>query len=306
MIDLVVVGSIALDSVKTPFGDVKDVLGGAATYSSVAASIFCKPGIVGVVGEDFPREHIDFLKKRNIVTEGLEVAEGKTFRWGGYYEYDMNQAHTTNTELNVLSTFKPKVPKSYLGTKYLFLANIDPVLQLDVLSQFKKEKGKAKFVALDTMNFWISTKKKELMDVVSKVNLLLINDAEARQLMGTTNLVKAARGLLKSGPDAVIIKKGEHGALLFTDTDGMCFSAPGYPLEDVKDPTGAGDSFAGGLMGYLASTDDTSVENMKKGVVYGSAIASYDTEDFSLNKLKKITRADVAERYKAFERLVEF
>ena len=300
MVDLVVVGSIALDSMKTPFGDVKDVLGEAATYSSVAASIFCKPGIVGVVGADFPREHIDFLKKRNIVTEGLEVSEGKTFRWGGYYEYDMNQAHTTNTELNVLSTFKPKVPKSYLGTKYLFLANIDPVLQLDVLSQFKK----TKFVALDTMNFWISTKKKELMDVVAKVNLLLINDAEARQLMGTTNLVKAARGLLKCGPDAVIIKKGEHGALLFTD--GICFSAPGYPLEDVKDPTGAGDSFAGGLMGYLASTDDTSVENMKKGVVYGSAIASYDTEDFSLNKLKKITRADVNDRYKAFEKLVEF
>ncbi|MFH1126893.1 MAG: PfkB family carbohydrate kinase [archaeon] len=300
MVDLVVVGSIALDSVKTPFGDVKDILGGAATYSSVAASIFCRPGLVGVVGEDFPREHIDFLNKRNIATDGLEVVPGKTFRWSGYYEFDMNQAHTTDTQLNVFSSFRPKIPPKYLEAKYLFLANIDPVLQLDVFLQLKN----AKFVALDTMNFWISTKRDELMKIIGKVNLLLINDAEARQLMNTPNLVRAARMLLKVGPDAVIIKKGEHGALLFTD--GMCFSAPAYPLEDLKDPTGAGDSFAGGIMGYLASTDDVSVENMRKAIIYGSSIASFNAEDFSLNKLKKITRDDILKRYKEFERLVEF
>ncbi|MFH1432236.1 MAG: PfkB family carbohydrate kinase [archaeon] len=300
MVDLVVVGSIALDSVKTPFGDVKDILGGAATYSSVAASIFCRPGLVGVVGEDFPREHIDFLNKRNIATDGLEVVPGKTFRWSGYYEFDMNQAHTTDTQLNVFSSFRPKIPPKYLEAKYLFLANIDPVLQLDVFLQLKN----AKFVALDTMNFWISTKRDELMKIIGKVNLLLINDAEARQLMNTPNLVRAARMLLKVGPDAVIIKKGEHGALLFTD--GMCFSAPAYPLEDLKDPTGAGDSFAGGIMGYLASTDDVSVENMRKAIIFGSSIASFNAEDFSLNKLKKITRDDILKRYKEFERLVEF
>ncbi len=300
MIDLVVVGSIALDSVKTPFGEVKEILGGAATYSSVAASIFCSPGLVGVVGKDFPKEHIEFLNKRKIATDGLSVADGKTFRWSGYYEFDMNQAHTTNTELNVFSSFSPKIPKNYLESKYLFLANIDPVLQIEVMSQLKN----AKLVALDTMNFWIETKKQELLDIISKVNLLLINDAEARELMNTPNLVQAARMLLKKGPDAVIIKKGEHGALLFTD--GMCFCAPGYPLEEVKDPTGAGDSFAGGLMGYLASTDDTTVENIKKAVIYGSAIASFNAEDFSLNKLKKITKSDADKRYKEFEKLVEF
>ncbi len=300
MIDLVVVGSIALDSVKTPFGEVKEILGGAATYSSVAASIFCSPGLVGVVGKDFPEEHIEFLNKRKIATDGLSVADGKTFRWSGYYEFDMNQAHTTNTELNVFSSFSPKIPKNYLESKYLFLANIDPLLQIEVMSQLKN----TKLVALDTMNFWIETKKHDLMNIISKVNLLLINDAEARELMNTPNLVQAARMLLKKGPTAVIIKKGEHGALLFTD--GMCFCAPGYPLEEVKDPTGAGDSFAGGLMGYLAGTDDTTVENIKKAVIYGSAIASFNAEDFSLNKLKKITKEDASKRYKEFEKLVEF
>lgn len=300
MVDLVVVGSIALDSVKTPFGDVKDILGGAATYSSVAASIFCTPGLVGVVGEDFPREYIDFLNKRNIATDGLEVVEGKTFRWSGYYEFDMNQAHTTDTQLNVFSSFRPKIPAKYLEAKYLFLANIDPVLQFDVFECMKS----AKFVALDTMNFWISTKRDDLMKIIRKVNLLLINDAEARQLMDTPNLVHAARMLLKEGPDAVIIKKGEHGALLFTD--GMCFSAPAYPLEDLKDPTGAGDSFAGGIMGYLASTDDVSVKNIRKAIIFGSSIASFNAEDFSLNKLKKITKDDISKRYKEFERLVDF
>ncbi len=300
MIDLVVVGSIALDSVKTPFGEVKEILGGAATYSSVAASIFCSPGLVGVVGKDFPKEHIEFLNKRKIATDGLSVADGKTFRWSGYYEFDMNQAHTTNTELNVFSSFSPKIPKNYLESKYLFLANIDPLLQIEVMSQLKN----TKLVALDTMNFWIETKKHDLMDIISKVNLLLINDAEARELMNTPNLVQAARMLLKKGPNAVIIKKGEHGALLFTDS--MCFCAPGYPLEQVKDPTGAGDSFAGGLMGYLAGTGDTSVENIKKAVIYGSAIASFNAEDFSLNKLKKITKEDADKRYKEFEKLVEF
>lgn len=300
MIDLVVVGSVALDSVKTPFGEAKEILGGAATYSSVAASIFCRPGLVGVVGKDFPKEHIEFLNKRKIATDGLTIADGKTFRWSGYYEYDMNQAHTTNTELNVFSTFRPNIPQSYLESRYLFLANIDPVLQNDVRKQFKN----VKLTALDTMNFWIETKKKELMNIISKVNLLLINDAEARELMKTPNLVQAARMLLKKGPSAVIIKKGEHGALLFTD--GMCFCAPGYPLEEVKDPTGAGDSFAGALMGYLAGTDDTSIENIKKAVIYGSAIASFNAEDFSLDKLKKIAKNDADIRYHEFEKLVKF
>ncbi len=300
MVDLVVVGSIALDSVKTPFGDVKDILGGAATYSSVAASIFCKPGLVGVVGKDFPDEHLKFLRARNIETCGLSVADGKTFRWSGYYEFDMNQAHTTDTQLNVFSSFKPKIPDAYLGAKYLFLANIDPVLQMDVLRQFKD----LELVALDTMNFWIETKKKELLEIISKVDVLLINDAEARQLMDTPNLVRAARMLLKRGPSAVVIKKGEHGALLFTD--GVCFFAPAYPLEDLKDPTGAGDSFAGGLMGYLASSGDVSFENMKRAVIYGSAVASFNAEDFSLDRLREIGMKDVSGRYKEFEKLVEF
>ncbi len=260
MVDLVVVGSVALDSVKTPFGDVKDILGGAATYSSVAASIFCRPGLVGVVGKDFPSEHLEFLRAKNIETSGLSVAEGKTFRWSGYYEFDMNQAHTTDTQLNVFSSFKPKIPDAYLGAKYL--------------------------------------------SVISKVDVLLINDAEARQLMDTPNLVHAARMLLKRGPRAVVIKKGEHGALLFTD--GVCFFAPAYPLEDLKDPTGAGDSFAGGLMGYLASSGDVSFENMKRAVIYGSAVASFNAEDFSLDRLREIGMKDVSGRYKEFEKLVEF
>ena len=295
-IDLVVIGSVALDSVKTPFGKSDYSLGGAASYACVAASMFSRPGMVGIVGSDFPKEHIDFFKTKGIDLEGLVNADGKTFHWGGYYEYDMNQAHTTNTELNVFADFKPHLTKNYKKTKFLFLANILPSLQLNALKQMDG----SPFVAMDTMNLWIENNKENM----KHIDLVLINDAEARQLCETPNLILAAKSILKLGPKAVIIKKGEHGAMLFTD--GVYFSAPAYPLETVRDPTGAGDSFAGGIMGYLAKTKDTSIENIKRAIIYGSAIASFNAEGFGLQNLKKITIDDIEKRYKEFENLVDF
>jgi len=299
MVELVVMGSVALDTVKTPFGSVKDALGGAAVYSSVAASVFTEVGILGVVGNDFPETHVEMLRQRGINVDGLETREGKTFRWDGYYEYDMNQAHTKETQLNVFADFKPKIPQKYMDADYLFLANIDPELQLETLRKINPS-----FAAMDTMNYWIETKKDDLLKVMENVDMMMINDAEARQLMKTHNLIKAARGILDIGPMAVVIKKGEHGALLFTKNEH--FSAAAYPLEDVADPTGAGDSFAGGLMGYLANTKDTSVINLRKAVVYGSAIASYNAEGFSLVKLKKITNEDVEKMYLDITKIISF
>lgn len=301
MSNVLILGSIALDSLKTPFGTRKDVLGGSVSYASVASSLFSNTNIVGVIGDDFPQQHIELLESKGVNTEGLEKAAGKTFRWDGYYEYDMNQAHTVDTQLNVFADFAPKIPESYKSSEFVFLANIHPALQLNILEQLNKPK----FVMLDTMNLWIDTTKDALLKVISKVDLMLLNDAEARQLCETPNLVEAANKILKLGPSYVIIKKGEHGALLFSQT-GEIFAAPAFPLETIKDPTGAGDTFAGGFIGYLSSCGEINFEQMKKAVVVGSALASYTAEDFSLDKLKTVNCKDLCARYCAFEKLSGF
>ncbi|MEN6372327.1 MAG: PfkB family carbohydrate kinase [Armatimonadota bacterium] len=298
---LLIVGSVALDSVKTPLGQVDNALGGAAVYSSVAASFFTPSMVVGVVGEDFPKAHIDFLSSRGVDTAGIQVQPGKSFRWGGSYEFDLNQAHTLFTELNVFADFKPVIPEAYKSAEYVFLANIDPDLQLQVLDQVKNPK----FVACDTMNFWIENKKDSLLEVLKRVNLSFMNDAEARQLIGTGSLVKAASEIQKLGPKTVVIKKGEHGAMMFNGNN-MCFVAPSYPLEEVVDPTGAGDSFAGGFLGYLAHTGEISDRNIRKAIICGSTIASYNVEGFSLNKMKELTPQDISDRYNEFSELVLF
>lgn len=300
MVDVVISGTVALDSIRTPFGEARDVLGGSAVYSSVAARAFAHAGVVSVVGEDFPKKHLGLLKKLGVDTGGIEVMAGDTFRWSGFYEYDMNQAHTLDTRLNVLAAFDPKVPDAYRAAKYLFLANTDPEVQMRVYRQMEKPG----LVMMDTMNFWIAQKKDALARMIGLVDVLVLNDAEARQYWDSPSLVHAGRSFLGMGPKAVIIKKGEHGALMFTD--GSCFSAPAYPLEKLVDPTGAGDSFAGGFIGWLARTEDLSPRNLRKAVVFGSAIASYDAEDFSLGRLKTITRDDIFNRYMMFQDIVSF
>ena len=299
---LVIVGSVALDNVETPFGTGEKVLGGAACYASVTASYLTDDiYLVGVVGGDFPEEHIKFLKSRNINLDGLEVIkEGKTFHWKGKYEDNLNQAFTLDTQLNVFEKFQPKLPGKYKDADFVFLANIDPPLQLDVLKQVKKPK----FTACDTMNLWIEHKKDEVLEVIKNTNLVLINDAEAKQLCETHSLPDAAKKLLDMGPIAIVIKKGEHGVLLFTKD--FVFGLPAFPLETVKDPTGAGDSFAGGMMGYLARKRKITPKTLKKALVYGSVMASYNVEDFSLERLKRLKNIDVEWRYDAFRRLTNF
>jgi sugar/nucleoside kinase (ribokinase family) len=297
---VLIVGSIALDSIKTPLGEVNDALGGAAVYSSVAASFFAPVMVVGVVGDDFPREHLQFLESRGIDIRGVKVERGKSFRWGGSYEYDLNHAHTIFTELNVFANFKPVIPDVYRDCKFVFLANIDPELQLEVLNQVKSPT----LTACDTMNFWIENKRDALLEVLKRVDVAFMNDAEARQLIGTGSLVKAAMQVREMGPKYVVIKKGEHGAVMFCN--GICFAAPSYPLEEVVDPTGAGDSFAGGFIGYLAGTGDVSESSIRKAVICGSTMASYNVEGFSLERLKTLTGREVLERYKAFREMVRF
>lgn len=299
MADPVILGTVALDSLETPFGKVKDALGGSACYASIAASFFSKPGILSIIGKDFPQHHIRFLNDRGINTSGITIGE-KTFRWQGFYEFDMNEAKTIKTELNALESYKVNVPEDYKGAKYVFLANIDPELQLEVINAVKKPE----LIVMDTMNFWIDHKKEQLLEAIGRADVLIINDAEARQLFNTTNLVKAANAALKLHTKAVIIKKGEHGALLFTGHKH--FSAPGYPLENIKDPTGCGDCFGGAFTGYLAKTNDLSEANMRKAVIYGSIIASYNAEDFSVGRLKSINNKDIEQRYKEFKDIREF
>ncbi len=297
--DTIIIGTIGLDDIKTPFGAVKGVLGGSATYASLAASLFTKPGIVAVAGDDFPKEHLEMFRKKGIDLEGLEK-KGKTFRWQGKYEFDMNEAKTLKTDLNSLMDFKAKLPDKYKKAKYVFLGNIDPELQMHVIKQLKNPE----VIILDTMNFWISGKKEKLLEVIGKVNILLINDGEARQLFRTTNLVKAANQALKLGPEIVIIKKGEHGSLMFTKD--AHFNAPGYPLEDVKDPTGCGDSFGGTLMGYIAKTKSLDQKNIRKGIVYASSVASFNAEDFSTKKLESLKIKDVQSRFEQLREIREF
>jgi len=297
---LLVVGSVAFDSVQTPFGKVENVLGGSATYFSTAASFFTEVALVAIVGEDFPEEHITFLKSRKIDLTGLERTRGKTFRWKGEYGYQLNEAKTLDTQLNVFQSFKPKLPETYKDHEIVFLANIDPDLQRDVLSQVRKPK----LVACDTMNFWIEKKKSSLLKTLKLVDILIINEGEARELSGEPNLVKAAKKIRAEGPKTLIIKRGEYGSLLFTNHS--IFNAPAYPLESVFDPTGAGDSFAGGFMGYLAQTKKFSTADMRQAVIFGSVVASFNVEDFSLERLKKLTKQEIEDRYREFKKLTHF
>ncbi len=297
---LLVVGSIAYDTVETPFGKVEDSLGGSALYFSAAASLFGPVNVVGVVGSDFDASKISFLKKRGVDLEGLYMESGKTFRWGGRYYEDMNKRETLFTYLNVFERFQPRIPEHYRQSEYVFLANIDPELQLQVLDQIEKPK----LVVLDTMNFWISGKRSELEKVLKRCDIIILNDEEAREITSEANLIKATRRILDYGPKSVIVKKGEHGAMLYHN--GHFFFAPAFPLEKVIDPTGAGDSFAGGFMGYIAKTDKTDFATLKKAVIYGSTIASFNVEDFSFNRLKTITMEEIEERVKAFKELTSF
>jgi sugar/nucleoside kinase (ribokinase family) len=297
---LLVVGSVALDSVETPFGKADDVLGGSGTFFSASASHFAKVQLVGVVGSDYPVDRLDALAKRGVDLSGVERADGDSFRWRGRYRHDLNSAETLETRLGVFSHFRPKIPTQFRQAPFVFLANIDPRLQIDVLSQVDKPK----FVACDTMNFWIESRRPDLLELLGHVDLITLNDAEARQLTEKANLVKAARWIMERGPKHVIIKKGEHGAFMFTK--GSVFFAPAYPLEDVFDPTGAGDSFAGGFMGYLARTGDLDEENMRRAVVYGSAMGSFAVERFSIERLMEIGWDDIQARLAEFRRLVAF
>lgn len=297
---ILVVGSVAFDSVETPFGKADDVLGGSATYFSTSASYFTDVKLVAVVGEDFPEEHISGLKDKGIDLAGLKKVPGKTFRWKGRYDYDLNQAHTLETHLNVFSAFNPEVPESYKDSPFVFLANIDPELQMKVLEQVKRPK----LIACDTMNFWIEGKPDSLRKLLKNVDLFVINEGEAREFSGQASLVKAAKEILACGPKTLIIKRGEYGALMFNG--GSMFSAPAYPLEEIFDPTGAGDSFAGGLMGYLANTGDLSEDNIRKAIIFGSVMASFNVEAFSLNRLKTLTLPEIRARYSEFKRLTHF
>jgi len=292
---------MALDSVRTPAGEVQNALGGAADYSSVAASFFSPVQLVGVVGDDFPNEHLEFLKSRNIDLGGVQIIpDGKTFRWAGYYDFDLNVAHTLDTQLNVFADFKPVLPAEFKDAHYVFLANIDPELQLEVLNQVTKPK----LTVCDTMNFWIEGKKDALIEVLKRVDVAVMNDAEVRQLTGKMSVITGARALQELGPQTVIIKKGEHGALLFHGDQH--FAAPSYPIEEIADPTGAGDSFAGGFIGYVASQDDISEATFRKAVIYGSVMASFNVEDFSLNRLRTLTFDEINRRYRAFQKIAHF
>jgi len=297
---LLVVGSVAFDSVKTPFGEREEILGGSATYFSTAASYFTDVNLVAVVGEDFPEHDINFLKSRGINVEGLERQSGKTFRWKGEYGFQLNEANTLETHLNVFETFRPTIPQSYSNSEVVFLANIDPELQSEVLRQVNSPK----IIACDTMNFWISGKRESLLNTLKSVDVLIINDGEARQLAMEANLVKAAGVIRSYGPKHVIVKRGEYGALMFNSKS--VFAAPAYPLESVFDPTGAGDSFAGGFLGYLASTRNFTEASMRQAVIFGSVMASFVVEDFSLNRIRALDYEEILNRYREFKRLTHF
>ncbi|MGQ9559681.1 MAG: PfkB family carbohydrate kinase [Candidatus Oleimicrobiaceae bacterium] len=296
---LLVVGSVAYDTVETPFGKVNQALGGSAVYFSAAASFFAPVRLVAVVGEDFDRSQLRFLEERQVDLAGLTVERGKTFRWAGRYDYDLNTRKTLYTHLNVFENFVPNLPESYRDSQYLFLANIQPQLQMRVLEHV----AKPRLVALDTMNYWIDNTPTELRQTLQNVDVLIINDGEARQLAQEPNLLRAARALLHLGPTTVVVKKGEHGALMVTGES--CFWAPAYPLETVCDPTGAGDTFAGGFLGYLAHTGDLSEQNLRRAVVYGSVLASFCVEKFSVDRLRELTPEEIQERYNAFLQLTK-
>jgi sugar/nucleoside kinase (ribokinase family) len=300
---LIAVGTVAFDKISTPFASTDKIVGGAATYISLAASLFTKKtNLVSVVGDDFPESFLSDLESRSINLDGLQIKKGeKSFFWEGKYHYDMNSRDTLDTQLNVLADFKPEIPESYQDCEFLMLGNLAPQVQLDVISQLKT---RPKLVVLDTMNFWMDIALEELKEVISKVDVLTINDEEARQLSGEYSLVKGARKILEMGPKYLIIKKGENGALLM-DKDQM-FYAPAMPLEEVMDPTGAGDTFAGGFIGYLAHTRDISFQNLKRAVIIGSAMASFAVEKFGTERLLNLTEEEIDERIQLFVDLVDF
>lgn len=297
---VLVVGSVALDSVETPFGKADEVLGGSATYFSASASHQTTVQLVGVVGADYPVDKLQALAERGVDLSGLEHAEGESFRWRGRYRHDLNSAETLETRLGVFSHFRPKIPAAFKSAEFVFLGNIDPRLQLEVLKQVDKPR----LVACDTMNFWIESRRDDLIELLKHVDLITLNDGEARQLTERANLVQAARWILERGPKTVVIKKGEHGAFMFTSSS--VFFAPAYPLESVFDPTGAGDSFAGGFIGYLARTGDLSDASLRRAVIHGSAMGSFVVEGFSITRLLEINRADIARRVAEFHELVAF
>lgn len=300
---LISVGSMAFDAIETPFGKVDKIVGGAGTYIAYAASQFVQPvQQISIVGYDFPEEELNELKSKGVQLEGVEIVpDKKSFFWSGRYHLDMNTRDTLVTDLNVLADFKPVVPASYQGAEFLMLGNLAPSTQLSVIEQMQE---KPKLIVMDTMNFWMEIALEDLKAVLKKVDVLMVNDSEARQLSGEYSLVKAARKITAMGPKFLVIKKGEHGALLFHD--GHVFVAPALPLEDVFDPTGAGDTFAGGFMGYLAKTKDISFGNMKTAIIVGSALASFCVEKFGPNRMKEITKADIDERISEFVQLVNF
>jgi sugar/nucleoside kinase (ribokinase family) len=297
---VLVVGSVALDSVETPFGKAEEALGGSATFFSASASLLCPVQLVGVVGSDFPVQQLEPLAKRGVDLAGLERADGESFRWRGRYRHDLNSAETLETRLGVFSHFRPKIPEQFRRAPFVFLGNIDPRLQLDVLGQVEKPR----LVACDTMNFWIESRRPDLLELLERVDLITLNDAEARQLTEEYNLVRAAHWIMARGPKHVIIKKGEHGAFMFTAQ--TVFYAPAFPLESVFDPTGAGDAFAGGFIGYLARSGDLSEPNLRRAVVYGSAMGSFAVERFSIGRFLEIGQQEIRQRVRDFHRLVSF
>ena len=297
---ILTVGSVALDSVETPFGKAERVLGGSAVFFSAAATVFSPVQMVGVVGDDYPMEDLSFLSRRGADLEGIEQRPGESFFWSGRYHYDLNTRDTLETRLGVFAQFRPKIPERFRDASIVFLGNIDPVLQHEVLDQVTR----ADLVACDTMNYWIEGSRKELLSLLERVNVLLVNDEEARQLADEPNLLRASRWIRERGPEIIVVKKGEHGAALFAD--GWVFFAPGYPLEDVFDPTGAGDAFAGGFVGYLARAESRSPETLRQAMVYGSAMGSYAVERFGVDRFRDLSRPEVAERVAEFRAMTAF
>src|SRR5436309_5226202 len=299
---LLIVGSIALDTVKTPVEEHSDLLGGSASYAAAAASFFSPVKLVGIVGRDFPQSEFDFWKARKIDIEGVQRVDGKTFRWSGEYSWDLNTRETRSVALNVFENFQPKLPAGYRKTDFVLLANIAPSLQAHVLDQMEKPR----FVVADTMDLWIETTRSDLDALLSRVDLLILNDSEAREMTKETSLIKAGRRIRKMGPHYVAIKKGEHGALLFGEDDQF-FSCGAYPLEDIHDPTGAGDTFAGGMAGYLAGTvKKVHFNDLRRAMIYGSVLASFCVEEFSLKRLRKLSMDEVQERYETFKLMSQF
>jgi sugar/nucleoside kinase (ribokinase family) len=297
---ILVVGTVAFDSIETPFGSAERILGGSASYFALGASFFAPVRIVGVIGQDFPQEYLDLFTQRNIDLEGVKKESGDTFHWRGRYHEDINVRDTLELHLNVLAGFVPDLPERYRDAEYVFLGNIDPLMQLEVLNQIRR----MRLVVCDTMDHWIRENPDGLRQVLKRIEMLVINDSEARLLSGQSNIVRAAREILKMGPKVVLIKRGEYGVLQFSDSS--IFATPAYPLEEVFDPTGAGDSFAGGFLGQLARSGELTQQGIRRAIVYGSVVASFTVEDFGVKRLTSVTLRDIEERYKSFVQLTDF